>query len=97
MSISRELLRTTLRGSGIWGRPSRGQRRRSSSGPRDPEGEKALYDVVMLASVLETIALAWSTFAWEFTATEEIFITGPLALAFLVSIALVALRPKPSA
>ena len=77
-------------------RPSRGQRRRSSSG-RDPEGEKALYDVVMLASVLETIALAWSTFAWEFTATEEIFITGPLALAFLVSIALVALRPKPSA
>ncbi len=64
---------------------------------RDPEEEKALYDVVMLASVLETIALAWSTFAWEFTATEEIFITGPLALAFLVSIALVALRPKPNA
>ncbi len=64
---------------------------------RDPEGEKALYDVVMLASVLETIALAWSTFAWEFTATEEIFITGPLVLAFLVSIALVALRPKPTA
>ena len=51
----------------------------------------------MLASVLETVALGWSTATWEFTATEEIFITGPLALAFLVSIALVALRPKPTA
>ena len=61
---------------------------------RDPEGEKALYDVVMLASLLETIALAWSTFTWEFTATEEIFVTGPLAMAFLVSVALVVLRPK---
>ena len=59
--------------------------------------ERALYDVVMLASVLETVALGWSTATWEFTATEEIFITGPLALAFLVSIALVALRPKPTA
>jgi hypothetical protein len=44
--------------------------------------------------VLETIALAWSTFTWEFTATEEIFVTGPLGLALLVSIALVAFRPK---
>ena len=64
---------------------------------RDPQQERALYDVVMLASVLETVALGWSTATWEFTATEEIFITGPLALAFLVSIALVALRPKPTA
>ena len=64
---------------------------------RDPQQERALYDVVMLASVLETVALGWSTATWEFTATEEIFITGPLALAFRVSIALVALRPKPTA
>ena len=61
---------------------------------RDPQQERALYDVVMLASVLETVALGWSTAPWEFTATEEIFVTGPLALALLVSIALVALRPK---
>ena len=61
---------------------------------RDPQQERALYDVVMLASVLETVALGWSTVTWEFTATEEIFVTGPLALALLVSIALVALRPK---
>ena len=60
---------------------------------QDPEAERRLYDVVMLASVLETIALAWSTFAWEFTATEAIFITGPLALAALVSVALVVVRP----
>ena len=58
------------------------------------EAERRLYDVVMLASVLETIALAWSTFTWEFTATEAIFITGPLALAALVSIALVVVRPR---
>ena len=61
---------------------------------KDPQQERALYDVVMLASVLETVALGWSTATWEFAATEEIFVTGPLALAFLVSIALVALRPK---
>ena len=61
---------------------------------RDPEGERALYDVVTLASVLETVALAWSTVAWEFTATERIFITAPLALALLVSMALVYFRPK---
>ena len=63
---------------------------------RDPEGERALYDVVTLASVLETVALAWSTVAWEFTATERIFITAPLALALLVSVALVYFRPKPA-
>lgn len=61
---------------------------------QDPEGERRLYDVVMLASVLETIALAWSTLTWEFTATEAIFITGPLALAALVSVALVVVRPR---
>ena len=63
---------------------------------KDPQQERALYDVVMLASVLETVALGWSTATWEFTATEEIFVTGPLGLALLVSIALVALRPKTS-
>ena len=61
---------------------------------RDPQQERALYDVVMLASVLETAALGWSTATWEFTATEEIFVTGPRALAFVVSSALVALWPK---
>ena len=61
---------------------------------QDPEAERRLYDVVMLASVLETIALAWSTLTWEFTATEAIFITGPLALAALVSVALVVARPR---
>ena len=59
----------------------------------NPERERRLYDVVMLASVLETIALAWSTLMWEFSATEAVFITGPLALAALVSVALVAFRP----
>ena len=38
---------------------------------RDPLAERNLYDVVMLASVLETIALGWSTVTWEFSATEE--------------------------
>ena len=61
---------------------------------QDPVAERRLYDVVMLASVLETIALAWSTLTWEFTATEAIFITGPLALAALVSVALVVGRPR---
>ena len=59
----------------------------------DPERERRLYDVVMLASVLETIALGGSTLMWEFSATEAVFITGPLALAALVSVALVAFRP----
>ncbi|OUW74184.1 MAG: hypothetical protein CBD68_06095 [Flavobacteriaceae bacterium TMED208] len=61
---------------------------------RDPVAERNLYDVVMLASVLETIALGWSTATWEFSATEEIFITGPLVVAILVSIGLIVLRPK---
>ena len=61
---------------------------------QNPEAERRLYDVVMLASVLETIALAWSTLMWEFTATEAIFITAPLALAALVSVALVVVRPR---
>ena len=61
---------------------------------QNPEAERRLYDVVMLASVLETIALAWSTLTWEFTATEAIFITAPLALAALVSVALVVVRPR---
>ena len=61
---------------------------------RDPIAERNLYDVVMLASVLETIALGWSTITWEFSATKEIFITGPLILAALVSIALIIFRPK---
>ncbi|MAO70311.1 MAG: hypothetical protein CL983_04435 [Euryarchaeota archaeon] len=60
----------------------------------NPSTERKLYDVVMLASVLETLALGWSTVKWEFTATEEIFITGPLILAALVSIALITFRPK---
>ena len=61
---------------------------------KDPVAERNLYDVVMLASVLETIALGWSTITWEFSATKEIFITGPLILAALVSFALIILRPK---
>jgi len=61
---------------------------------RDPVAERNLYDVVMLASILETVALGWSTVTWEFSATKEIFITGPLVLAALVSIALIILRPK---
>ena len=54
---------------------------------KDPIGESNLYDVVMLA-------LGWSTYTWEFSATEEIFITVPLALAAVVSIALILLRPS---
>ena len=61
---------------------------------KDPVAERNLYDVVMLASVLETVALGWSTITWEFSATKEIFITGPLILAALVSFALIILRPK---
>ena len=60
----------------------------------NPSNERKLYDVVMLASLLETLALGWSTVKWEFTATEGIFITGPLILAALVSIALIIFRPK---
>ncbi len=61
---------------------------------KDPVAERNLYDVVMLASVLETVALGWSTITWEFSATKEIFIIGPLILAALVSFALIILRPK---
>ena len=61
---------------------------------RDPTTERNLYDVVMLAFVLEMIALGWSTITLEFSATKEIFVTGPLALAALVSIALIILHPK---
>ena len=61
---------------------------------KDPIGERNLYDVVMLASILETMALGWSTYTWEFSATEEIFITGPLILAAVVSLALILLRPS---
>ena len=61
---------------------------------RDPIKERNLYDVVTLASVLETVALGWSTVAWEFSATERIFIIGPLVVAGLVSIALIYFRPK---
>ena len=61
---------------------------------KDPVAERNLYDVVMLASVLETLALGWSTITWEFSATKGIFITGPLILATLVSAALIILRPK---
>lgn len=61
---------------------------------QDPITERRLYDVVMLASVLETLALGWSTLTWEFTATKTVFITGPLALAALVSVALVVVRPS---
>ena len=63
---------------------------------RDPLAERNLYDVVMLASVLETIALGWSTVNWEFSATVEIFISGPLVVAALVSIALIAYMPNKS-
>ncbi|MAB74486.1 MAG: hypothetical protein CMC99_05975 [Flavobacteriales bacterium] len=61
---------------------------------QDPITERRLYDVVTLASVLETMALGWSTLTWEFTATKTVFITGPLALAALVSVALVIVRPN---
>ena len=62
---------------------------------RDPIGERRLYDVVMLASVLETVSLGWSVLKWEFSATEEIFVTAPLLVAILVSIALILYRPNP--
>ena len=63
---------------------------------RDPSNERNLYDVVMLASVLETTALAWSVLEWEFSATERIFVTGPLIVAAMVSFALIFYRPKPT-
>ena len=62
---------------------------------KDPSREKKLYDVVLLASSLETLGLIWSTFKWEFSATSEWFIKIPLLLAALVTILLIIYRPKP--
>ena len=62
---------------------------------KEPEKEKKLYDVVLLASSLETLGLVWSTFKWEFSATSEWFIKIPLLLAALVTILLIIYRPKP--
>ena len=41
---------------------------------RDPLAERNLYDVVMLASVLETIALGWSTVTWEFSLEDRLLV-----------------------
>ena len=60
----------------------------------DPIKEKKLYDVVLLASCLETIALSWSTYSWEFSATVHELIIIPLILAGLVSVLLLIFRPK---
>ena len=60
----------------------------------NPKKEKKLYDIVLLASCLETIALAWSTYFCEFSATIHEFIIIPLILAGLVSILLLIFRPK---
>lgn len=60
----------------------------------DPLKEKKLYDVVLLASCLETIALSWSTYSWEFSATVHELIIIPLILAGLVSVLLLIFRPK---
>ena len=60
----------------------------------DPIKEKKLYDIVLLASCLETIALSWSTYSWEFSATVHELIIIPLILAGLVSILLLIFRPK---
>ncbi|MEC8617017.1 MAG: hypothetical protein VXY28_04875 [Bacteroidota bacterium] len=62
---------------------------------KEPEKEKKLYDVVLLASSLETLGLVWSTLKWEFSATSEWFIKIPLLLAALVTILLIIYRPKP--
>ena len=61
---------------------------------KEPEKEKKLYDVVLLASSLETLGLVWSTLKWEFSATSEWFIKIPLLLAGLVTILLIIYRPK---
>ena len=61
----------------------------------DPRREIKLYDVVLLASSLETLALIWSTLKWEFSATSEWFIKIPLLMAALVTILLIIYRPKP--
>lgn len=60
----------------------------------DPIKEKKLYDVILIASCLETIALSWSTYSWEFSATVYELIIIPLILAGLVSVLLLIFRPK---
>ena len=60
----------------------------------DPKKEKKLYDVVLLASCLETIALSWSTYFWEFTATVQGLIIIPLILAGVISVLLLIFRPN---
>ena len=60
----------------------------------DPVKEKKLYDIVLLASCLETIALSWSTYSWEFSATVQELIIVPLIMAGLVSVLLLIFRPK---
>ena len=62
---------------------------------KDPRREIKLYDVVLLASSLETLALIWSTLKWEFSATIEWFIKIPLLMAAFVTILLIIYRPKP--
>lgn len=62
---------------------------------KDPRREIKLYDVVLLASSLETLALTWSTIKWEFSATSEWFIKIPLLMAALVTVLLIIYRPKP--
>ena len=63
---------------------------------KDPQKEQKLYDVVLLASSLETIGLIWSTVKWEFSATNEWFIKVPMLLAALVTILLIIYRPSRS-
>jgi|TARA_Y100000385_G_C13041976_1_gene615685 hypothetical protein len=60
----------------------------------DPKKETKLYDVVLTASCLETVALAWSTYCWEFSATVKELIIIPLIMAALVSILLIIFRPQ---
>ena len=60
----------------------------------DPVKEKKLYDIVLIASCLETIALSWSTYSWEFSATVQELIIVPLIMAGLVSVLLLIFRPK---
>ena len=59
----------------------------------NPVKEKKLYYVVLLATCLETIALSWSTYSWEFSATVPLLIVVPLLMASLVSIFLLIFRP----
>ena len=61
---------------------------------KNPQKEQKLYDVVLLASSLETIGLIWSTVNWEFSATYEGFSQAPMLLAALVTILLIIYRPS---